>query len=298
VSDVEELRARVAQTRWYHSIDLGSGVVTPGASVNTFLDPAQLPDLRGKSVLDIGAWDGFYSFMAEQNGAARVVALDHYAWGVDFEARDKYWAECEAKGVLPDHALDTTEFWRDDLPGRKGFELAHEALGSKVEPVVGDFMTMDLEPLGTFDVVLYLGVLYHMREPMHSLDRVRALTNGVAAIETEAIFVEGLEGLSLTTFNAGGEISADYGNWYVPTLAALRAWCRAAQFSRVETVVGPPPRPVPEANVTNGKAEKPIAKYSGKAYRAFVRARDAALKGTPAAPQDVRHYRAVVHAYV
>jgi len=97
---------------------------------------------------DIGAWDGYYSFLAERNGASRVVALDHYAWGVDIEARDAYWKKCAAEGVLPDHERDATDFWRTDLPGRRGFELASRALNSEVEPIVADFTTADLAPLG------------------------------------------------------------------------------------------------------------------------------------------------------
>ena len=72
---------------WWHSIDLGQGVVTPGKKSARFLakelHSLQLPDLTGKSVLDIGAFSGFYSFEAERRGAARVVALDHYVWSID-----------------------------------------------------------------------------------------------------------------------------------------------------------------------------------------------------------------------
>ena len=62
----KELRTRVDALGWFHPIDL--------------------PDLAGKTVLDIGAWDGYYSFQAERLGASGVVALDHYVWGVDMAA--------------------------------------------------------------------------------------------------------------------------------------------------------------------------------------------------------------------
>src|SRR6185437_5902045 len=164
----QELRERADAIAWFHSIDLGEGVVTDGLS-NLLLTEEQLPDFSGKTVLDIGAWDGYYSFTAERAGATRVVALDHYVWGVDFAVRDQYWNECRARGELPDHARDPTEFWRPDLPGPRGFELAKEALASNVEPVLADFTTTDLDAIGTFDVVLYLGVLYHMKEPLTCL---------------------------------------------------------------------------------------------------------------------------------
>ena len=66
---------------WWHSIDLGQGVVTKGAktpeTLQHELESLRLPDLRDKTVLDIGAWDGFFSFEAERRGARHVVALDH-----------------------------------------------------------------------------------------------------------------------------------------------------------------------------------------------------------------------------
>src|SRR5436190_23950432 len=100
---------RVHSIPWYHSIDLGNGIVTPGMSGAPLVDRSAMPDLRGKSVLDIGAWDGYYSFLAERAGASRVVALDHYAWGVDIPARDEYWRRCAEDGVIPDAGRDTTE---------------------------------------------------------------------------------------------------------------------------------------------------------------------------------------------
>ncbi len=39
-----------------------------------------MPDLHGKSFLDIGTWDGWFAFTAERLGASRVVALDHFVW--------------------------------------------------------------------------------------------------------------------------------------------------------------------------------------------------------------------------
>jgi tRNA (mo5U34)-methyltransferase len=240
----EQVQASADALKWFHSIDLGDGVVTHGASDGAIPDQC-FPDFSGASVLDIGAWDGYYSFMAEREGAARVVALDHYAWGVDFQARGAYWNECFARGSLPDQSLDLTEFWRPDLPGRKGFEFAASTLGSSVETVVADFATTDLDVLGRFDVVLYLGVLYHMKQPLTCLERLRSVTSGVAVIETEAVHFQHLEHESLLQFYAGGDFHADFGNWFVPTMTGLHALCRAAGFSSVRTMVGPPAHPIP-----------------------------------------------------
>ena len=204
-------------------------------------------------------------------------SLDHYAWGVDFEARWKYWSDCFESGELPDHGRDTTDFWRPDLPGRRGFDLARSALGSKVEPVLADFTTVDLDTLGVFDVVLYLGVLYHMEEPLTCLKRLRQVTGTVAVIETEAVHIEGHDHDSLMQFHAGGDVQTDFGNWYIPTIEALRGLCRAAGFSRVEVVDGPPapvPAPPPRHRFGRGAGsdEAETVSAPSAAYRALVHA--------------------------
>jgi hypothetical protein len=101
-------RKRVAVAEvpfWWHSIDLGDGVITPGHKDPSFirreLASMRIPPLAGKSVLDIGAWDGFFSFEAERQGARRVVALDHFVWRIDSERLAAYLDECGRAGVPP-----------------------------------------------------------------------------------------------------------------------------------------------------------------------------------------------------
>ncbi len=275
----EELRARVGEFGWFHKIDLGQGVITPGQSTGPYLGPDLMPDMSGKSVLDIGAWDGYYSFQAERLGASRVVALDHYVWGVDLAARQAYWNECAARGELPDHNRDSTDFWRPELPGKRPFEFAKEVLGSRVEPMVTDFATADLGGVGHFDVVLYLGVLYHMKEPLTCLERLRSVTDEVAVIETQAVAIDGLESQNLMQF-FGGEFIGDYGNWYVPTMDGLRQLALAAGFARVVPVVTPPvaPRPTLTTNLRRVLGRQPAS--GPTTHPAFT------------------YYRAVVHAFV
>lgn len=271
--DPAELQAQADSFPWFHSIDLGHGVRTKGLSELALTD-RQLPDFSGRSVLDIGAWDGYYSFLAERKGASRVVALDHYAWGVDIPAREQYWNECRETGALPDHGRDTTDFWRPDLPGRRGFDFAHSALGSNVEAVVADFTTVNVDSLGSFDVVLYLGVLYHMKEPLTCLERVRAVTRAVAVVETAAIRIPSAGRQSLLAFHSGGDLNRDYGNWYVPNIEALEALVLAAGFSRVEVVQGPP-------------LQRPETALHA------ARRRFGPRRGEP-----IEEYRAIVHAFV
>ena len=74
----------VDEIQWHHSIRVGEGVVTPGGKTlehhHDDIKRLQLPSLAGRSVLDIGAWDGFFSFEAERRGASRVLAVDSYCW--------------------------------------------------------------------------------------------------------------------------------------------------------------------------------------------------------------------------
>lgn len=228
-----ELVRRIKERKWFHTIDLGDGLVTDGHPPSAIIAQA-FPDVKGKSVLDIGAWDGKYSFEAERAGAARVVALDHYVWRLNPPARQAYYDKCEAEGVLPDPDMVDRGFLLDSLPGKEGFDMAHEYLDSKVEAVVDDFATMDLASIGTFDVVLYFGVLYHMVDPINSLKRVRQVTSELAVIETASVHVPGHEDVALAGFFAGNELHADYGNWFAPNPAALIGMCRAAGFRRAE----------------------------------------------------------------
>src|SRR5689334_19854227 len=98
---VEELRGLVESVPvWWHAIDLGEGVVTPGTRAWT-METLGVTDLTGKTVLDIGAWDGYFSFEAERLGASRVVALDHYVWALDLEGWREHQAARAAEGLPP-----------------------------------------------------------------------------------------------------------------------------------------------------------------------------------------------------
>jgi tRNA (mo5U34)-methyltransferase len=215
---------------WWHSIRLPDGTVTPGGKTEELLEreweTLDLPALTGKTVLDIGAWDGWFSFRAEAEGAARAVALDHFVWSLDPAYFAREWT---AGDLLELEAAP--DVWRSaELPGKRGFDQAREMLGSGVDEYIGDFMTADLDELGTFDVVLYLGVRYHMTDPFGALRRLRQVTGQLAVIETEAIVLPGLERHPLVEFYAGAELNADASTWWAPTLPALVAMCRAAGF--------------------------------------------------------------------
>lgn len=189
---------------WYHSIRLGP-VVTPGfcpPSVERWTAAALPEDLRGKAVLDIGAWDGYFSFEAERRGAGRVLAIDS----------------------LQD---------RDSERGTAGFQYARKALASNVE-----FRVMDMMDLGrldeTFDVVLFLGVYYHLADPIHALRLVFDHLRPGGLVVMEGLVMPGSEAklrllapddLEPTTF-------------CVATLPWLQAGLHQAGFDAIQVVKG------------------------------------------------------------
>lgn len=205
-----DLQARVAAIRWYHTIDLGHGVVTSGAD-NTPQRLARLDlpaSLAGKSVLDVGAWDGFFSFEAERRGAARVVASDYYSW------HGTGWGT------------------------KAGFELARLALASHVEDVDVDVMDLSPERVGTYDVVFFLGVLYHLRHPLLALERVASVTRELLILET----VVDMTGISrpAVAFYPGRELNNDPTNWWGPNHAAVHAMLQTVGFKTVRSVAPSP----------------------------------------------------------
>lgn len=251
-ADTRPVAERVASVpAWFHSIDLGDGVVTPGIKSAEQLDlelqRIQLPDLDGRTVLDIGAWDGYFSFACERAGASRVVALDHYSWSIDWDEAIRYGLRRHEAGLPIEPWNEVPSVWRPwTLPGRCGFELAREVLGSKVETVVGDIATVPANRVGSFDVVLFLGVLYHLQDPLGVLRRVASLTSGMAVIETEAIALHGHPDRALFEFFPTDERANDPTNWWAPTEQGLHGLCRAAGFRESKLICGPPTEPTPE----------------------------------------------------
>jgi tRNA (mo5U34)-methyltransferase len=202
----EELQSRADAIRWYHTIDLGQGVVTKGFDETPLRLPRlDLPgSLRGRTVLDIGAWDGFFAFEAERRGAARVVAADYYSW------HGPTWST------------------------KAGFELAREALGSRVEDVDIDVMDLSPERVGTFDVVLFLGVLYHLPHPLLALERVASVTGDLLVLETVVDMVG--VGRPAAAFYPGRELNGDPTNWWGPNVPAVHGMLRTVGFEQVRTV--------------------------------------------------------------
>jgi tRNA (mo5U34)-methyltransferase len=198
------LRSNVESRTWFHTIDLGGGVVTPGEK-DTLAEVAHMhlpEDLTGQRVLDIGAYDGFYAFEAERRGAADVLATDSWTWN---------WPGSDARG---------------------NFDLARAALGSRVR--TQDIAVEDLEPDavgGVFDLVLFLGVLYHAPDPLGYLRRVRSVTGGVAVVETLVDLLD--VDVPAMAYYPGAALNEDASNHFGPNALAVEGLLTDAGFSRV-----------------------------------------------------------------
>lgn len=207
-----------AVEHWHQAWRLPYGIRTPGS-----YDPEQLfkrlrlPDIRGRRILDVGTADGFFAFKCESLGA-EVVAIDHKGHNVT------------------------------------GFETAKRILGSNVEYVVANVYDLDPKEFGRFDIVLCLGVVYHLRHPLLALDRLRAMVEPGGALAVESLVCDEhlytareqysslrelapkLSGIPIAQFLPAYRYSDDATNKWSPNLEGLKAMVEDAGFAaeRVE----------------------------------------------------------------
>jgi len=212
VSEAESF-LRESRFRWHQRFQLAPGIFTPGTNdVDRMLRLAEIPaDLSGWSVLDIGTSNGGFCFEAERRGASRLVAVD----------------VCEA-----DYS---------------GFAQIRSFLGSRTEFVEASVYELP-ELLGRrFDLVLFLGVLYHLRHPLLALDNLRRLIGRVGVIETAVCDHElprRVAGRALVRFYRGSELHENPTNWFAPNAAGLLDWCASSGLAPTMLVKEPPAGPV------------------------------------------------------
>jgi len=209
---MRDIAAEVARYFWFHSIDLG-GIVTPGAKTPDIhrLESASLFDgveFSGQSVLDVGAWNGFYSFEAKRRGAVRVLATDSYCWT------------------------------HPTFQGRKTFDLAREALGLDVEAKEIDAADIAPETVGEFDVVLFLGVFYHRYDAAESLARAARVARKLLIVESHLDLQE-IEAPAMTFYPPGRRPMGDETTLWGPNIPCLTALLRANGFSEIDVSAHP-----------------------------------------------------------
>jgi tRNA (mo5U34)-methyltransferase len=203
--------------RWHQRWEIFPAVFTPGHNDVEFLCNATcLPrDLSGKRVLDVGAWNGCFSFECERRGAEEVIALDL------------------------------------ENPDDTGFNRLKKLLGSAVRHVNGSVYTLSPREFGTFDIILFFGVLYHLRHPLLAIDRLRSVCTGEVFVETHVIDdhawlrspstlpPEMLSVLRKTPiwrqYGAFELHPQDQSNWFGPNVAAVMEAFQTAGFEVAHT---------------------------------------------------------------
>lgn len=213
---MEAIRVRIAELDvdpgWYQNIELGGGVSTKtrrvwGEDIDhprkrwAEVDPAVPIDLSGMSVLDIGCNAGFIAFEAKRRGADRVVGVD---------LNPKY--------------IEQAKFCA---------EVRREDIDFHVRDIY------DLAPLGRFDLVFCVGILYHCRYLRQAVESVSSVASGRLIVET-AIH-PGHDDLPLVRFvrssQYGGPDSEGShrlpGHWH-PNMTALQDLFLEAGFRRTE----------------------------------------------------------------
>jgi tRNA (mo5U34)-methyltransferase len=203
---IADLPEKVAGLFWWHSINLGGGIVTPGHKtryeISREAEAIFAPlSLRDRSVADIGAWNGGFTVEAKRRGAARMLGADHYTW--------------------------THPAFR----GKETFDLVMSRLGIDVETKLVDIQHATPADIGRWQVVLFLGVFYHLFNPISALQVLAEITEEVLVLETH-LDLEDLAQPAMV-FYPDRELGGDPTNWWAPNRAGMEALLRAVGFEKV-----------------------------------------------------------------
>jgi tRNA (mo5U34)-methyltransferase len=223
--EAREIIERIAELDWYHSIDLPHGVTTPG-----FVDHRQqlplygLPeDMTGMRVLDVATFDGFWAFEFERRGAD-VVAIDIESLR-DTDIPRNWTDEFEASKANRQKPLE--------FGFAKGFELAKDIIGSKVQKEFCSVYDVSPERLGMFDMVFCSDLLIHLRDPLHAMEAIWTVTKDFA------VFGD-VYHPDLDTFGQNALVEFTYAGksdvWWRPSVACYELWLKLARFERVDEI--------------------------------------------------------------
>lgn len=213
------LATAVGATTWYHTIELPGGITTPG-----FYDTPEIArrfsfpqSLAGKRCLDVGTANGFWAFEMERRGAEEVVAID-----IDDPA-DYDWPH-----PVPENPVRPAN---TEVGPNRGFEIAHQALGSSVRRVVSSVYELPELGEGKFDFVFMGALMLHLRDPVGALAAIRTVTGG-EFMSADSISLS--TSLSHPISAAAVLRGAEEPRWWTPNLVAYRRMIRAGGFKIVE----------------------------------------------------------------
>ena len=211
---VDPVQSEIDDNVWFHSIELPGGYVTPGRKTleimkSDYANTFNKLSLDGRTVLDVGAWNGAFSVEALRRGAKEVTALDHRVWN------------------------------HPGFQGRKAFDFVVRQTGCTISTVDIDLdqRKLDLSHLGPFDVVLFLGVFYHLVDPIAALRELSSITREVMVLET---YIERSLGelAPAMKFYPRAELANDPSNWWGPNVICIVELLKMNGFARVEVSSG------------------------------------------------------------
>ncbi len=155
----------IEELRWYHTLELPGGIVTPGEyDLRPIVGRLPMPPrLDGMRCLDVGSRDGFYAFEMERRGASEVISLD---------IADP--ADLDHAGPRPDEQAISREL----EAGQQAFGVAHDALDSRVERRNLSAYALSTQAVGSFDFAVIGTLLLHLRDPIGALTAVRGVLDG------------------------------------------------------------------------------------------------------------------------
>ncbi len=213
-ADARELIA--SNPAWYHVLELGPGLLTPGwFDLRPVVELMPWPDVVGKRCLDVGPYDGYLSFELERRGAAEVLAVDIG------DAAEWDWSLWERRsGPLAISSDGETRTGR-------GFEIAREVLGSKVERRPLSVYDLAPETVGSFDVVVCGSLMLHLKNPLGALERIRSVCTGhfLSAEQIDPLLTAVMRGRPSAAQTGGRNCQ-----WWIPNAAAHRTMVAAAGF--------------------------------------------------------------------
>jgi tRNA (mo5U34)-methyltransferase len=214
--DVHTARDRIAALSWWHTIEVGPGLVTPGSwDLRRAARKMPWPDLAGARCLDIGTMDGFWAFEMERREAAEVLAIDL----TDPARHDPPPALGDNRDAPPPSPSPRPS-------PRPTFQTAVEVLDSRV--AYREMNVYDLRPeeVGSFDLVFVGYALEFFRDPFRALAAIHGVCRGHLIVLDVVSF-----GLSLVPAPLA-KVAArpGYGDWFVFNAAGLRRTVAAAGF--------------------------------------------------------------------
>lgn len=220
---------------WYHTIDLGNGIVTPGEyDYRKIIDRFQFPeDMCGMTVLDVGSATGFFSFEFVKRGA-KVTSVELPSmedWdmpsGEDTKKMLKYFAECHG-------AKSVEELYHFHLDGP--FQFCREMLGVELNRYYSTVYDLSPEKLDNqqFDLVFIGDVLLHIFSPLQALNNIVPLCRGKLIISQT--IPEVLEDQPVMVYLGGEDPKVDNRFWWYPNKACFTQMLKVLGFRKIDFV--------------------------------------------------------------